>query len=335
MGITQMSRPFGLAVGLAFLVLPLLLSGSAATSNQPREIEHPLIVVLGFAGPAGETTIQSVGSALTNGLSGRCASARVQYVRAPTSDAQGRSSAVQNAMALRPTMLVAPTAGLALAAKAQAGRVPLIFASYLDPVRMGIVSREQARPENIAGVALDDRLLEKRLEILQEAFPSVSRVGVLVDRAWADGSGFEATLARYRERSGLQFFVVSEESASRVVAAMSKAKGSGVQAWVLPATQVSYQAEAAIIEYLRSERVPAIHATTQEVKAGALMAYAQEHSFVFDALAGLANRVCNGELAGTIPVERPRRFVLSIRSRYDLGDLRVASSVVVRADLIE
>ena len=77
-----------------------------------------------------------------------------------------------------------------------------------------------------------------------------------------------------------------------------------------------------------------MHATDREVAQGALMAYSQDTAYTAEALADLALRVAMGERAGDIPVQRPRRFVLSVRPRDEPAALRLPAHLVKRADRV-
>jgi putative tryptophan/tyrosine transport system substrate-binding protein len=314
-------------------IMSALCGCSPAPSDRVPGTSGPVIVFLSPVVQAEDVPYRRFSTEWAKAASGRCASARLQHVHALNDQLPVLREAAQRAAALRPAVIVAPTAQSARAAR-QSGQAPVVFASYLNPLRMNLVSAEGPRPESVTGVALDDRLLSKRLEILHEAFPAARRIGLLVDEAWRADSNMDEVLAAEQSRLGLSFAVFSAETAeqAKVILASEEAQ---VDAWYIPPTDVGYLAEDIILDHLRRTKTPAIHTTTPEVRNGALMAYAQDLSFAYTAMASLANRVCNGEHAGSIPIERPRRFVLSLRANYDLGDRHIAPSVVARADKIE
>jgi putative tryptophan/tyrosine transport system substrate-binding protein len=314
----------------------LALCGCSPAPSDPSLAPSggPVIAFLSPVAQAEDVPFKLFAAAWANAASGRCVSASLQHVHAGNDQFEGLSKAAQRAAALHPAVMVAPTGDSARAAR-QSGQSPVVFASYLHPVRAGLVTSEGPRPENVTGVSLDDRLLAKRLEILREAFPAARRIGLLVDQAWRADSSMDEVLAAEPSLSGLSFAVFSAETAEQAKAILQSEEAAQVDAWYIPPTYVGYLAEDIILDHLRRTKTPAIHATTAEVRNGALMAYAQDTLFAYTAMASLANRVCNGEHAGSIPIERPRRFVLSLRANYDLGDRHIAPSVVARADKIE
>jgi putative tryptophan/tyrosine transport system substrate-binding protein len=330
-----MAQPDGLILKIEVAAAAALCVGLGACGKAPVAAPPgPVIAFLSSTPAPDDVSFKAFSKAWRTSASGSCANAELRHVHAEEDNYPAMSEAAKRAERGQPSVLVAPTELGARAAR-EATSLPLIFASYLNPVRSGLVSTEGPRPENVTGISLDDRLLSKRLEILREAFPWVRKIGLIVDDAWRVDSNMDQILADEHEATGLDFYVGAAEAQDQLPALFAARDAQDVDAWYIPPTEIGYLAEAQILEHLRQAKAPAVHATVAEVKNGALMAYAQDISFVFDALASLTNRVCNGEPAGSIPVERPRRFILAIRSQYDLGKHRIAPSVAARADQIE
>lgn len=231
-----------------------------------------------------------------------------------------------------PVVLIAPTGNTAAWA-IQHTTLPVVYATYTDP---SITAALQATPNagaRVTGVSLDDHLHSHRIALLKSAFPELRQVGMLVDTGWLQTYDTTAVL-RSLEGLGVTVRLWLADTEADVQRVFQAAATERTQAWYIPPTYVAYVAERSIIDHLRQQRLPAIHATTAEVEHGALMAYAQDTTFAYDALADLAYRVCSGEAPGSIPVERPRRFVFSIKSHYDLGGRHIAAPVVAQADQV-
>jgi putative ABC transport system substrate-binding protein len=105
-------------------------------------------------------------------------------------------------------------------------------------------------------------------------------------------------------------------------------------AWYVPTSFISYRFAPSIIRAQQRLSKPAIHTTVQEVRAGALMAYAQDTSFAQEAMADLVARIYAGEDPAQIPIDRPRRFTLAVRPRAEPASTRLPLTLVQRADLI-
>ena len=240
--------------------------------------------------------------------------------------------AVEAASASRPTVLVLPTADSAAIGAALAEPPAIVFASFRDPMQAGLVASLRRPGRRITGVSLADDLHLKRLELLKDAFPNIGRVAVLVDRSWLDTWNPSHLTAAARATLALDLVVHTADDADELEQVMHSADAARADAWYIPPTYIGYIAEAAVIGHLKRLRVPGMHATENEVKRGAAMAYSQDDSFAIGAMAALTLRIVAGEDAATIPVERPRRFVLSVRARDAPDWGRVATSVVRRAD---
>jgi putative tryptophan/tyrosine transport system substrate-binding protein len=231
-------------------------------------------------------------------------------------------------------VVVAPTAALAAAVIAEPRAASVVFSSYTDPVRRGLVPSLVKPGSRITGVSLADTWHAKRLDLLRDAFPRLQRLGVLLDRSMARTQPFGLHFAEPARALGLQALALVADTRDELDAALAQTAALRLDGWYIPATFVAYEFEREIIDALQRLKIPAIHATEQEVEAGALMAYAPDTGFVWDTLAELCLRVLGGEDAGAIPVQRPRRFSLAVRPRDEPRALRMDPAVVRRADRV-
>jgi putative ABC transport system substrate-binding protein len=261
---------------------------------------------------------------------------RFDYVQGAEDDETVLPARLKQALggALPAHIVLAPTHRTALIAKSLVSPVPLVFASHPDPVTAGLIEVAMPRRQAITGVSQADQLSGKRIELLHDAYPALHKLAVLADRYWLDTELADGKIAAVAARHGMSLSAVAAETEADVRRVMGAAGAADFDAWYIPASYVAYVAEAAIIERLRALKVPAIHATTGEVKLGALMAYAQDTSFVTDALADLVARVLAGEDARTIPIERPRRYVLAVRADAEALALGMSPAMLRQADQV-
>jgi putative tryptophan/tyrosine transport system substrate-binding protein len=263
------------------------------------------------------------------------ARADFRHYEARTGDSAAIARALQQALAAHPTVLVAPTGEVAMMAAKLESRTPFVFASYTDPVARGIRDSLQFSSQANTGVFMRGSVDGKRLEILKDAVPGLRRVAILADRAWAGDSGGSARANAAALELGLHVGFVLADTSEELDARMSSPAAASYDAWYVPPTYLSYIAEKSIIAHLNRLKAPAMHSTASEVRAGALMAYEEDTSFAMDALANLAARVCQGERAGAIPVERPQRFTLTVRAPASRAEgPAVAATVIRRADAV-
>jgi putative tryptophan/tyrosine transport system substrate-binding protein len=242
--------------------------------------------------------------------------------------------ALDVAMTARPSALVVPTAAGALASTPIRQGTPTVFASSPDPVLHGIVESLRRPGYGITGVSLFDELHLKRLELLKDAFPRINTVAVLLDRPMLADLDMPRLQAEAAQRLGLQLITREADTLEELDALMNAASAAQIDAWYVPASYIAYVAQDRIIAGLRRLLRPSIHATPGEVAAGALMAYSQDGRFAYEAMARLAVRIALGEDAGTIPIQRPYRYTLSVRIEPDAPWARIEPSVVRRADRV-
>ena len=262
------------------------------------------------------------------------AAVHIDFVGLPDEDPDAATRILSRALASHPVAIVAPYAGSVRIAHLAASSVPIVFSSYVDPVRGGFVDGLQRRSEPITGIDIADRLDGKRFEILHEAYPGVHNVAVLGDREWLAQDDAAMRIPAEAERFGLHAVIVLAETDAELASLFGSTDPARYDAWYVPPTYLGYRTSAAIISKMRQWRKPCIFATTEEVQAGGLIGYAQDTGFAWQALVDLTARVVGGEPAGSIPIMRPRRFVLALRTGADTGVDPPAASVVRRADLV-
>jgi putative tryptophan/tyrosine transport system substrate-binding protein len=323
----HLARPFG-ALGLMLLALLL-------RQDSPAPARTSVIMFIGAQARDKDPVFAAFSNALYRQTPPRTAVPKLEHVEGAATDVAMRAKAAAHAAANGTTKaIVAPTADDAAAVARLEKHPPIVFASSLDPVRIGIVQSLRHPGGHTTGVSLHDDLTAKRLELLSDAFPRLRRIAVLADSWWLATHDVKLEAMGVAQLRGLELRVLSADTVQELEQAMGD-KGAGwADAWVILPTYIAYVAERSIIAHLELLRRPAIHSSEQEMAAGALMAYSQDTSFAYDALAKLALRVAAGEDAGSIPIERPMRFTLSVRPRTDNPALVIHPDVIRRADRV-
>ena len=323
----RLDRPFGL---ISLVVAAALLAQHDVALLAPAP-------VIAFVGKDAETQDASYGgfvAALRRAWPGELPAPNLRYHQGgELSDAHFRPT-LMAAAAQRPSVLVLPTGDNAVAARSLGIASPVVFASHPDPVATGIVASLRTPGRQVTGVWFGDTLDLKRLELLKLGFPQTRTVAALVDRSWLLTRDASAIAADAQRLLGLHLLMRVADNPEELDVLMNGADAAACDAWYIPPTYIAYLADAKIIAHLRRLRLPAIHASEGEVAEGALMAYSPDTRFAYDAMAELARRVALGEDAGSIPVQRPYRYTLSVRIEPDAPWARIAPSVVSRADRV-
>ena len=226
----------------------------------------------------------------------------------------------------------------ALAAKQATRTLPIVFASAAgDPVTSGLVTN-LARPDgNVTGLCtLTADLVGKRLELLTQAIPGVSRVAVL-RLPGALGERTEKDYLKATDVAGralgvrLQFVEV-RGPADFDMAFSDMTRASADALTVLPANMFRRQ-HRRLVDLAAKNRLPAVYTSREFVDAGGLMAYGPNHADLFRRAATYVDKILKGAKPGDLPVEQPTKFelVINLKTAKALG-LTIPPSVLARAD---
>jgi putative ABC transport system substrate-binding protein len=227
----------------------------------------------------------------------------------------------------------------ALAAKRATTTIPIVMASSGDPAAEGVVA-SLARPGgNVTGLHMmaPPELGGRRLHLLKEMVPGLSRVGVL----WNPANHYTPLLVRHAARvasaMGVQlrhFEVQRPEDLERTFEAAALSR---IDALIAMEDYLTFEHRAQIVAFAAMSRLPAIHGLREFVTAGGLAAHGTDRRDLFRRSATYVHRILNGASPAHLPVEAPTRFelVINLKTAKALGVV-IPSSLRARADeLIE
>ena len=239
-----------------------------------------------------------------------------------------------------PVDVIVASSPMGVRAAQQATRtIPIVMSTLPDPVGEGFVA-SLARPGgNTTGLALDSEdLAGKQMELLKEALPKLSRVGVLRN---PKSPGYDAArrqiedAARRLKLEVKDFTVSRAEDLAPTFAAMSQA---GVGAILVRRDVLVVEPHRAEVVALAAQRrLPAMYNFRQFPESGGLMSYGANVNDIQRRSAGFVDRILKGAKPGDLPIEQPTTFelVINAKAARALG-LTLPPSVLARADhLIE
>ena len=237
---------------------------------------------------------------------------------------------------LKVEVIVAATTPAAQAAKSATETLPIVMVVIADPVGSGLV-RSLARPgANVTGLSfLAADLAAKQLQLLKEAVPDLSNVGVF----WLPTNPGHAFILKGLEAAAttrgvtLQPLEVrSPEEFNSAFAAMSKDRAGGLI--VLPEPLYSRE-RARLAELAAKHRLPAIYGVVDHVPAGGLMAYAVDDRDNWRRAADYVDKILKGVNPADLPVEQPTKFelLINLKTAKALG-LTIPPALLARADQV-
>ena len=222
----------------------------------------------------------------------------------------------------------------ALAAKNATGTIPIVMVTTGDPVVAGIVA-SLARPGgNVTGVtALGQALHAKRLELIKEAVPGVTRVAVLTNPV----SVYTPALLKEKESVartlGLQIPVVEARGAADLEKAFAALATERAGALMVQTDALFITHRRRIVELAARSRVPAVYGEREFVDAGGLMFYGASFAEMYREAAVYTDRILKGARPADLPVGQPTKLelVINLKTAKALG-LSIPSPVLRRAD---
>ena len=242
-------------------------------------------------------------------------------------------------VALKVDVIVVTSTPAALAAKQATRTIPIVLAWAADPVGSGLVT-SLARPGgNITGLSfLVPELVGKRLELLKQAVPGVTRVAAL----WHPGDAPERTEKDMLKEAdvaaralGVRLQVVEArgpEDFDRAFSDMTRARADAV---TVQSTNIFFIERRRLVDLAAKNRLPAMYLTREFVDAGGLMAYGPNVADLFRRAATYVDKILKGTKPGDLPVEQPTKFelVINLKTAKALG-LTIPQSLLGRADQI-
>jgi len=220
------------------------------------------------------------------------------------------------------------------AAKAATTTIPIVMIGIGDPVRTGLVA-SLARPGgNITGnTVISPDLGAKRLEILREAIPRVSRVGYLAN---PDNASTMVTLAEMKlaaSTAGMVLIGAEVSSSTDLDGAFAALLRERPDAVLMSNDPLHQHYIARILDLLAQHRLPGMFQAKENVAAGGFMAYGASLPDLFRRAASYVHRILQGARPADLPVELPTKFDLAInlKTARALG-LDLSPMLIARAD---
>jgi putative ABC transport system substrate-binding protein len=237
---------------------------------------------------------------------------------------------------LNPSVIVVGSMSGIVSASKVTRTVPLIMIGGTeDPVRLGL-AESFARPGgNVTGFLLtaDQDILGKKFQLLRDAAPRISRVGVIANPDSAGDAAELRMVPSVAERVGLRYRLFEVRTEGELDAALAAVTSDDLQALYVSWNPVLNIHRARIVALASSLRLPAIYGFREFVQSGGLMSYGPDLPDQYRRTATYVDKILKGARPGELPLQLAEKYelVINLKTAKALG-LTISESFLLLAD---
>jgi ABC-type uncharacterized transport system substrate-binding protein len=231
-------------------------------------------------------------------------------------------------------VIFAPSSTFVEAAREVTTAIPIVFAVHADPVGLGHVA-SLARPGgNTTGLSmLLTELAAKELEMIKEALPHVTKIGVLWNPTTPSHLRALKAIETGGERLGVELRMVPTRTREDFDDAFSTMTREGVGGFVVVASPLIVAERVALARVAVKYRLPGMFPFKENVESGGLMSYGADRDDLYRRAATYVDKILKGVKPADLPVEQASKYqlVINLKTAKALG-LEVPPTLIARAD---
>lgn len=203
-----------------------------------------------------------------------------------------------------------------------------------EPMEAGLVSNLARPGGNITGfTSLTPELGTKRLGLLKEAFPDITRVGVLRNPRNPGNAQQLASIEEAAARIGVDVETAEAERREAIGTALDQLRERGASALIVLADSVYFNEHKLIVLLVTAKRLPAIYPDRVYVDAGGMIIYGPDVTDNFRRAADYVDRILKGTKPGDLPIQQPTKFALTINATLAKAiGVTLPTTLLLRAD---
>jgi ABC-type uncharacterized transport system substrate-binding protein len=306
----------------------------AARAQQPERARR-IGIFMGYL--AGDPVAQARVRAFRDGLQalGWTEGLNLQLVsRWPGADPGRIRAQAAELVEFAPDVIMSSPAQVTLELNRAAKGLPIVFVNVPDPVDLGLVASLAQPGGNMTGFAnFEHAVAGKWLDILKEAIPSVTHVGVIYSRENPATRGRLRAIEDAAQSLRVRLTAIGMSEAAEIDGAFASLAQQSIGALIVLPSIFAATHRAAIIALVDKHRFPAIYPFRFFVADGGLIAYGVDINDQFRRAAAYVDRILKGEKPADLPVQAPTKYelVINLKTAKALG-LDVPQALLARAD---
>ena len=231
---------------------------------------------------------------------------------------------------------IAATGDVASARAAQraSSTVPVVFTIGGDPVRFGLIKALNRPGGHVTGILFNQNVLgAKRIELLREIAPNVSRVALLMNPANSNVKVEQIDAEAGAKKLGLETITLNARNAREMDAAFEELLRAKADAFITATDPVLLDRREQIVSFAQRHKLPAMYFVRQFAAVGGLMSYGPSISWMYRQAGEYVGQILKGSNPAEMPVLQPTQFelVINLKTAQALG-LTVPATLLATAD---
>jgi putative ABC transport system substrate-binding protein len=237
---------------------------------------------------------------------------------------------------LKVDLIVAPDTPSTLAAKKASSTLPIVMTNPANPVGSGLIASLSHPGGNVTGLSsLSPELNTKRLEILKDVIPKLTRVGLLGLRSTNATNQLEELRAAAPALKIKFEEIQTQLDPKGLESAFQRAKQKQVDAIITPASRALFAERGRIVEFANKYRFPAIYFQREFIDEGGLMSYGADYEELYRRAAHYVDKILKGVKPGDLPIQQATKFefIVNLKAAKQIG-LTIPVRVLERANQV-
>jgi putative ABC transport system substrate-binding protein len=314
------------------------LVGGAATALPLTALAQQQMPLVGFLNSASPDTYRFNADSFREGLT-KAGFVEGKNVRIEERWARGDYDALPALAAelvAKGVVAIAATGDVASARAAQraSNTVPVVFTIGGDPVRFGLVKSINRPGGNVTGILFNQNVLgAKRVELLREIAPNMSRVALLLNPTNPNVKVEHADAEAGAKKLGLETVTLLATNAREMNAALEQLLSAKADAFITGTDPILLDRREQIVSFAHRHRLPAVGFVRQFAAVGALSSYGPSISWMYRQAGEYVGQILKGSNPAEMPVLQPTQFelVINLKTAKDFG-LTIPPILLARAD---
>ena len=260
----------------------------------------------------------------------------IEYRWAPDVEPSTLAKSAAELVRLPLDLIFAVNTPAALVAKRTGTKLPVVFAQVSEPVAIGLVDSLSRPGRNFTGLTTINReLMSKRLELLKQTVPGLTRVGYLANPAYEVHRVQLDEMTATARGLGLALQLAEVRVPSEFEAAFARMAAAHVGAVLVQQDDLFVRNKTVIVEQVTKRRLPSMFVFSLYPQSGGLMSYGANAEDLYRRAADYVDKILKGAKPADLPVERPAKFELAInlKTAKALG-LTIPPALLLQAEIV-